>query len=242
MSKTAAILIIGNEILSGKVSDENGSFLAGELRSLGVDVRRIVVLPDEVGAIAEEAAACTREFDWIFTTGGVGPTHDDVTIHGIASGLGREVIRHPVIASYLRDRYGSSVNEAVLKLAEIPEGAELIEDNGLHFPVILVSNFYLFPGIPRLVQKKFTAIRERFRDAPFRIRRVFLDAGEEAIAHHLHSLLQSFPGLLLGSYPATQSGVHRVVLTLESKDPAYLESACKELLRRLPAETIRRTE
>src|SRR5262245_31300602 len=102
MAKTAAIVLIGNEILSGKIADANAPYLCRELRELGVDVRRVSVVPDEVDVIAAELAACTRALDIVFTSGGVGPTHDDVTMEGVARALGVRVVRHAALVELLR--------------------------------------------------------------------------------------------------------------------------------------------
>jgi FAD synthetase len=242
MSKTAAILIIGNEILSGKVTDENATYLSRELRELGVDVQRIVVVPDDESAIAEEVAACSERYDWVFTTGGVGPTHDDVTMAGIAKGLGCKVVRNPEMESLLQREYGDTVNEALLKLTETPQGAKLITAEDLHFPIVSVGNIYIFPGIPRATRRKFQAIKSLFQDVPFLIRRIYLKAREVEIAHHLHRLLQDFPKLLLGSYPESDRSDYHLTLTLESKDPVYLEAAFSQLLNLLPPDQIVKTE
>ena len=123
----AGIVVIGNEILSGKTVDSNSAFLARELRQLGVTLRRITVIPDELDVIAETVRDFHSKCDIVFTSGGVGPTHDDITIAGVACALGRRVVVHPVLESkireYLRDR---PVNAAHLKMAEVPEGAELV--------------------------------------------------------------------------------------------------------------------
>src|SRR5581483_7478468 len=160
--RTAGLVVVGNEILSGKVVDTNAPFLARELRALGVELRRIVTIPDDL----EEIAAAVREFaaryDVVFTSGGVGPTHDDVTIAGVARGLGRAVVRHPVIESRIREFYGEKVNAARLKMAEVPEGTELIVDGRLGFPTIKCENVYVLPGIPELFEQKFLALRGRF--------------------------------------------------------------------------------
>src|SRR5919201_3826893 len=107
MPKIAGIVLIGNEILSGKIEDANAVYLCRELRVLGVDVRRITVVPDDVDVIAREVAAFSRDFDVVFTSGGVGPTHDDVTMEGVARGLGLSVRRHPVLAGLLQRHLGS---------------------------------------------------------------------------------------------------------------------------------------
>src|SRR5438552_4596824 len=127
MPKTAGIILIGNEILSGKIADVNAAYLCRELRQLGVDVRRISVVPDEVELIAAEVAAQSRAFDVVFTSGGVGPTHDDVTIEGVARALGVPVVRDPRLVRLLEQlAKGRLMTEARLKMAEIPDGAELM--------------------------------------------------------------------------------------------------------------------
>src|SRR5262249_15544468 len=125
MASTAGIVLIGNEILSGKVVDANAAYLCRELRQLGVDVRRIAVIPDEVDLIARTVAEFSRSFDIVFTSGGVGPTHDDVTIEGVARAFETRVVRHPDLVRLLDGFYRGELNEARLKMAEVPDGAEL---------------------------------------------------------------------------------------------------------------------
>src|SRR2546425_11005767 len=130
--KTAAIIVIGNEILSGKVVDTNSAFLAQELRRLGVTLSRILVIPDDLDAIAGAIRTYRPAFDVIFTSGGVGPTHDDVTMEGVARGLNRPVLRHPLLEQKIREYSGNKINAARLKMAEVPEGAELIFEGHLN--------------------------------------------------------------------------------------------------------------
>lgn len=240
--RTAGIIVIGNEILSGKVIDTNAPFLTRELRALGVNLQRILTIPDEL----DEIAAAVREFrpryDIVFTSGGVGPTHDDVTMAGIARGFGRPVIRHPAIEGRLREFYKDQVNDARLKMSEVPEGAELIVDGRLGFPTVKLENFYILPGIPELFEQKFESLRERFETTPYVLRCVYTREGEGSIAEHLNATLAAFPELLLGSYPKIGHPEYAVKLTLESKDPAYVEQALRHLLALLPAEAIVRTE
>src|ERR671913_2022950 len=118
MPKTAGIILVGNEILSGKIVDANASYLCRELRALGVDVRRISVIPDEVELIADEVARFSADYDVVFTSGGVGPTHDDVTIEGVARAAGARVVRHPALVALLEAYYQGKVSEANLKMAE----------------------------------------------------------------------------------------------------------------------------
>jgi FAD synthetase len=237
MPKTAGIILIGNEILSGKISDANAAWLCRELRALGVDVRRVSVLPDEVAVIAEEVATMSRRYDAVFTSGGVGPTHDDVTIEGAARGLGVPVVRHPSLVALLHRHLGDRLTEAHLKMAQVPAGAELVDDSP-GFPTIAAGNLYILPGVPEIFRQKFETIRERFREPPYHLKNVFVSIGEGALAAHLDALLDAFPALQLGSYPELANPEYRVKVTLESKDAAYLEEALRAFLARLPGDAV----
>ena len=234
MPKTAGIVLIGNEILSGKITDANAAYLCRELRELGVDVRRISVIPDDVNTIAAEIAAFSREFDVVFTSGGVGPTHDDVTIEGVARAMNVAVVRHPTLVALLQQYYRNASSDAHLKMAEIPDGAELVGAESVRFPAIVMRNVYVLPGVPEIFRQKFEALRERFRDQPFHLRNVFVRVRESALADELNALLREFPALLLGSYPEFSNPEYKVKLTLESRDRTYLEEALTALLKRLP--------
>ena len=237
MPKTAGIILVGNEILSGKIVDANAAYLCRELRELGVDVRRVSVIPDEVAMIAEEVRAFSRDFDLVFTSGGVGPTHDDVTIEGVARAFGVAVVRHPTLVALLERYYGGAPSEAALRMAEVPEGAELLAGS-VRFPTVLAGNVYVFPGVPEIFRQKFDALRERFRDRPFHLRCVFVSIGEGTLAEHLNDLLVDFPELMLGSYPEFSNPEYRVKVTLESQDDAYLDAAFERLLASLPADVV----
>ena len=238
MPKTAGIVLVGNEILSGKIADANATFLCRELRALGVDVRRIGVVPDDVELIAEEVGRQSRSYDVVFTSGGVGPTHDDVTIEGVARAMAVKVVRHARLVAILRGYYGDRLNDAHLKMAEMPDGAELIGGEPVRFPTILMRNVYVLPGVPEIFRQKFEALRERFRDAPIHLRSVLVRVGEGLLADHLNTLLAEFPQLLLGSYPEFANPEYKVKVTLESRDLAYLEAALAAFLRRLPADAV----
>lgn len=242
MPKTAGIVIIGNEVLSGKTQDTNSHFLCRELRALGVEVRRILVIPDEIQLIGREIVPFSRQWDFVFTTGGVGPTHDDVTMAGIAHGFGVKLIRHHDLERRLHERHGENINQARLRMAEVPEGAELIGVDSLYAPVVKFHNVYIFPGIPKILHERFQAIKERFRDTPFFLKMVYVKEGEAVIASTLNDLLVSFPKLLLGSYPVIGDPNFKVKVTLESKDETYLNQALESLLGTLPRGAIDRIE
>jgi len=240
---TAGIVIVGNEILSGKVTDTNSVFLARELRAVGAELGRVVVVADEIDEIAEVVRDFVRRFHVVLTSGGVGPTHDDVTIAGVARGLGRSVVRHPEIETALRQLFKDRLNAAGLKMAEVPEGAELIRSGDLSsFPVIKVENVYLLPGIPEILEQKFHAIKARFAGPRYHLKALYSARGESAIAEYLNATLAQFPELVLGSYPRLGDPEYRVKVTLESKTQAYVEAAFAHLVGILPEGTVVRTE
>ena len=242
VDRTAGIVIIGNEILSGKVTDTNSPFMARELRKLGVTLLRIVTIPDDVDLMGARVRVVGARSEIFYTSGGVGPTHDDVTMEGVAGAFGRKVIRHPELDRRLREYLGANANEARMRMADTPDGAELIHDQRLGFPTIKCENVYVLTGIPEILEQKFAALADRFTASPYHLRVVFTRDGEGAIAEHLNATVAKYPELLLGSYPKLGDPEYAVKLTLESKDRAYVEAALAHLLSLLPRETVVRTE
>jgi molybdenum cofactor synthesis domain-containing protein len=240
--QTAGLIVIGNEILSGKVVDTNSAFLAQQLRAFGVALRRMAVIPDEIDVIAAEVRAMQPTVDVLFTSGGVGPTHDDVTIAGVAAGLGRAVVRDPSLERTLREYFGTGINDARLKLAEVVEGTELEYHENRSFPTFRVENIYILPGIPEIFRDKVLALRSRLASDPFYLRVVYTREMESTIAEHLNRTLEQFPDLMLGSYPKLNDPEYQVRITLESKDPQYVERALDALLTMLPPGAVVRTE
>ena len=238
MAKTAGILVIGNEILSGKIVDANSPYLCRELRTLGVDVRRLAVLPDDVAVIADHVAAYAAGFDYVLTTGGVGPTHDDVTVEAVARGMARELVIQPDLYALLQESWAERPAAVRDKMASVPAGTQLLMEPSLPIPVLQVGNVYVFPGIPKLFRRLFDDVKERFRESPYHARTIYVRARESAIAHHLDAVTAAFPDLLLGSYPEVDNPAYRIKLTLESKDAAYLARAHEHLLALLPAAVV----
>jgi molybdopterin-biosynthesis enzyme MoeA-like protein len=183
-----------------------------------------------------------ESFENVCTAGGAGPPHDDVTMEGVARAFGRKVIRHPELDKRLREYLGTNANEARMRMADVPDGSELIVDQRLGFPTIKCENVYILPGIPEILEQKFLALKERFSASPYHLRVVFTRDGEGAIAEHLNATMAKFPGLLLGSYPKLGDPEYSVKLTLESKDEAYVEAALAHLLALLPQDTVVRVD
>lgn len=240
----AALVVIGNEILSGKIVDTNTPFLIGELRGLGVALREIVVVPDEVERIAEALRRVSPRNDHVFTSGGVGPTHDDVTMEGIAAAFSVQVVRHPRLEALLRGYYELQklpLCEANLRMADVPQGADLLEGPDLRWPVVRMQNIYILPGIPEIFRRKFLAIAETFRDTPFVLRKIYVRSEEGMIADDLSAIAALFPDVAIGSYPRMQPDEdgHRVLLTLEGKEPSRVQSAADQLVSRIASHVLR---
>jgi molybdenum cofactor synthesis domain-containing protein len=242
MTRTAGIILIGNEILSGKVQDANAHWICRQLRALGVEVRRVSVVPDEVELIAAEVAAFSRAFDLVFTSGGVGPTHDDLTMAGVARGLGVPVVRDDRLVALLRRHARGPLNEARLRMADVPAGAELVGGDERLFPTVQAGNVYVLPGVPEIFRAKFEALRDRFRGTPYHLITVFVNMAEGTLADYLNELLARHPGLLCGSYPEFSNPEYRVKVTLESKDRDLAERAVEDFLARLPGESVVRVQ
>jgi molybdenum cofactor synthesis domain-containing protein len=233
---TAAIVVIGNEILSGKIEDTNSRFLLRELRELGVRVVRVVVVPDVIDDIAAAVRECSERCDYVFTSGGVGPTHDDVTLAGVARAFGVPLRRHAHLEGVLREFYGERITESHLRMAEVPEGAELCGRG--RWPALSCRNVYVLPGVPDLLHRKFASIRDRFRGDAFHLGEVFTSLDEGLLASMLEEVVSAFPDVEVGSYPRLVGTEWHVKITLESRDATRVRQARQALLERLPAESL----
>lgn len=242
-TSTAGILIIGDEILSGKFEDENAPFLLRELSGQGVDVRRVHVIPDVEETIADEVRRFAREFDYVLTSGGVGPTHDDVTLAGVARAFDERLVRNEEMIAMMRELMkGREPNESQLKMCDLPESADLISGEEVWFPLVRVANVYVFPGVPRLLRTKFESVRHEFRGQPLAIRQLFLNCMESDVAQDLRDVLAEFSELKVGSYPRIGEQEFRTLITLESRDESCLDRAVDWLLERIPAQSLVRVE
>ncbi len=225
MAPTASIAVIGNEILSGKFVDENSPFLIGELRDLGVDLCRIVVLPDDTADIAITVSTMSAAFDYVFTSGGVGPTHDDLTMEGIARGFDVGLAPIPELTQLLTEHFGQEPSAAQLRLATAPQGATLVYGADRKWPVTQFRNITILPGVPSLFRKMFLSIRETFRGQPKLSARIYVHGDESEFADALANVVQAHRHVDIGSYPRFEASIHHVIVCLESRDPNALESA-----------------
>ena len=237
-TKTAAFVAIGNELLSGEIVDRNAEFLIPLLRELGLALEAVFTLPDDLGVLEYFLRIISPKYDYVFTSGGVGPTHDDVTMEAIARALDRKLVVNREITEAIRHHYGDRTNEYILKMGYLPEGAEMIRGAGLTIPVVRVENIYIFPGDPGIFRRKILAIKERFRSSPFYQRAIYIRLDEGEIAGLLRGAEEGHRGVSVGSYPRYDESDYRVRIKLESKDEHLLEEAYQYILARLPGDAV----
>lgn len=243
MTRTAAALIIGNEILTGKIREENLPVLAKELRELGVALRRVIVCPDEVAVIAEDLAALRASHDLVFTSGGVGPTPDDVTLPAVARAFDRPLARSPVIEALIRGYWGERVTDGHLRMADVPEGAALLSSPEMPWPVISVENVYVLPGVPEIFAVKLALLRETIgKDAPFFTRALYTRCDEGSIAELLDEVGRLHPSVDIGSYPRWHDPDYRVKLTFDGRASDAVDAALAACIAGLSEDLIVRVE
>jgi molybdopterin-biosynthesis enzyme MoeA-like protein len=243
MARTAAALIIGNEILTGKIQESNLAYLGQELFKLGIVLARAVVCRDDIDVIVSDLNALRASPDIVFTSGGVGPTHDDVTLPAIAKAFGRELVRAPEIEALIRNYHGDRVTADHLRMADIPAGARLFASADVPWPTIAIESVYIFPGVPEIFRLKFPVLRSHLsQGARFYSRAVFTMCDEGEIAAQLTSVAERNPELFIGSYPRFRGEDYRLKVTVDGADEARVGEALQELVALLPGDKIVRVE
>jgi molybdenum cofactor synthesis domain-containing protein len=238
---TACVLIIGNEILSGRTRDENLAFLATGLNAAGIRVREARVIPDDAATIIATVNEVRRTFDYVFTTGGIGPTHDDITAQCIADAFGVPLILHPEAKRILEEHYPpGGLNAARLRMAHVPEGASLLPNPISRAPGFRVENVYVLPGVPQIMQAIFTELKHRLAGgARVLSRSVSCSLGEGPIAQGLGDIQARYPDVEIGSYPYFRRADFGVTLVVRGTDRDRIAAAMEEikaLIRSLGAE------
>lgn len=228
---TACVIVIGNEILSGRTQDSNLAWLAKELNELGIRLCEARVVMDSEAAIVEAVNACRTRYDYIFTTGGIGPTHDDITTACIARAFGQAVVRHPDAERKLRAHYADgNLNAARLKMADVPEGAKLIENPVSAAPGFCVENVYVMAGVPTIMRAMFDALKPQLKGGkPMRSRTLSAYTTEGNIAEELTAIQARYGEVEIGSYPFIRQQKLGVSIVLRSTDEAGNEKAAAEV-------------
>jgi molybdenum cofactor synthesis domain-containing protein len=233
---TAALLIIGNEILSGRTKDANLQFLALELNKLGVRMMECRVVPDIERTIVDTLNEMRRKFDYVFTTGGIGPTHDDITADCIAKAFGVGISEHPEAVARMTRHYGDPAlfTPARRRMARVPHGGVLVDNPVSVAPGFQMENVFTFAGIPAVMQSMFHSMKHRLVGGdPVVSRTVRTNLPEGIIAEPLGALQKRFEDLDIGSYPAFRNGKPSVSLVLRGTDDARLAAASGELIATL---------
>ena len=228
---TACVLIIGNEILSGRTPDANLAFLAQRLTAIGIRLREARVIPDDIGAIVSTVNKVRPAFDYVFTTGGIGPTHDDITAQCIAEAFGVALIVHPEAKRLLETHYPpGQLNEARLRMAMVPEGAVLLPNPISRAPGFQMGNVFVLPGVPSIMQAIFEQLKHRLVGGTRMLSRsVSCHLAEGTLAKDLGELQVRYPDLEIGSYPYFRRGNFGVTLVLRGTKKIRLAAAVEEL-------------
>jgi molybdenum cofactor synthesis domain-containing protein len=228
---TACVLIIGNEILSGRTQDANLAFLAQGLNEAGIRLREARVIPDDPAAIVVAVNEVRAKFDYVFTTGGIGPTHDDITAQCIADAFGVKLILHPDAKRLLEGHYPTgALNEARLRMAMMPEGAVLLPNPISRAPGFRVENVFVLAGVPQIMQATFSELRHRLRGgARMLSRSVSCTLGEGTIAKDLAALQDRYGDLEIGSYPYFRRSDFGVTLVVRGTERGRIAAAIEEL-------------
>jgi molybdenum cofactor synthesis domain-containing protein len=221
---TAGVILIGNEILSGRTRDGNLHWLGQRLGELGIRLREARVVEDETPAIVEAVHALAARCRYVFTTGGIGPTHDDITTLAVATAFGRPLIEHPEARRRLLEFYGADgLSAPRLKMAMVPEGAELIDNPVSAAPGFRFGNVYVLAGVTHIMQAMFRSIAPGLEHgAPILARSIEAPLGESRIALGLAALQARHPDIAIGCYPRGQAGNPAVCVVLRGRDAAAL--------------------
>ncbi len=239
----AAFIIIGNEILSGRTQDLNLQFLGSRLAALGIDLAEVRVVADEHDAIIEAVNKLRERYRYVFTSGGIGPTHDDITTESIARAFGVRVEQHPEAVQRMRDYYRvTELTDSRLRMANIPVGADLIDNPVSSAPGYRIDNVFVFAGVPSILQAMFDGITHSLGGGPpIEARSVSARISESRIAQGLGAAQEQYPTVTIGSYPFVRGGKPGTMVVVRSSDGEALEAAfaaVQNLLQALDAEII----
>lgn len=231
--KTAAVVIIGNEILSGKTQEANLAFLGRRLSELGIELREARIVPDEAEEIIATLNECRNRYSYVITTGGIGPTHDDITSANIARCFNVPLVRNPEALACLEQYYkNGSINDARLKMADVPEGATLITNPVSGAPGFYLENVFVLPGVPMIMQAMFDGVTHCLTGGPpILSRSIATNLREGIIAEGLGKIQGRYPRARIGSYPFFRAGRLGVNLVVRGTDRDMLESVMEDIRR-----------
>lgn len=224
---TAALVMIGDEILSGRTQDKNLNFLAKNLSEHGIALREVRVIPDVTAEIIDAINAVRKKYDYVFTSGGIGPTHDDITSAAVAKAFDTNLILHKTAEEILQKHYGSLLNDARLKMAYIPQGASLLDNPVSSAPGFRIENVFVMAGVPKIFEAMYLAAeKELVGGKKIQAKEITTELTEGVIARDLEDLQKKYPQVTMGSYPF----VGGTSLVFRSIDYVALEKSCTEMI------------
>lgn len=243
MVRTAAALIIGNELLTGKIQEANLRVLALSLRELGIELRRVVMVLDDVETIADEVRKLASSHDVLFTSGGIGPTHDDVTLEAVARAFDVPLAMNETTAERLRSYYGERCTEGHLRMAFMPEGAELVSNAQVLWPAIVVRNVWILPGVPEVFGAKMPLLADKLGGGePFVTKAVYTQMDEGDLKPLLDRIVAAYPSVEVGSYPKWRDPSYKTKLTFDGQDQDAVARATQDFIALLPEGEPQRVE
>ncbi len=235
---TAAMLVIGDEILSGRTRDANMYYLANELTAVGIDLREVRIVSDDREAIIGAVQALSAAYDSVFTSGGIGPTHDDITADCIAAAFGAAIDVRNDARAILQAHYdsvGTELNEARLRMARIPEGAGLIDNPVSAAPGFTLGNVHVMAGVPAVFKAMVASVLPTLTGGdPVVSRAQRIYRGEGDIAGPLGEIAAAYPGLSIGSYPFQKDGIFGAQIVIRGTDAAEVDTAMARLIETFP--------
>jgi molybdenum cofactor synthesis domain-containing protein len=243
-SVSAGLLVIGDEILSGRTKDKNIGFTADYLTSIGIDLREVRVVPDIIPEIAEALNAMRVRYTYVFTTGGIGPTHDDMTADAVAAAFGVEISEDPrVISVLLQWMKPEDLNEARRRMARIPHGADLVENAVSKVPGFWIGNVIVMAGVPAIMQAMLSAVGPKLEVGPRTVSLTIVagNVAEGAYAADLSAIADLYPDLSIGSYPSMADGRYNNEIVVRGKDEKKIAEAAAKIeafLARLQSERV----
>ncbi len=228
---TAAVIIIGNEILSGRTQDQNLKYLGLHLAKLGINLKLSLVIPDEEAVIIESINSSRKKYSYVFTTGGIGPTHDDITSASVAKAFCVPLLRNKEAVQLLEEYYPTgSINESRLKMADIPEGSNLIKNPVSGAPGFQIENVFVLPGVPLILQAMFEGITDRLTGGdPILSRSISTNLRESVIARDLSIIQEQHLNVSIGSYPYFKRGKLGVSLVMRSTNQVDLDDTFNDV-------------
>lgn len=228
---TAAVLLIGDEILSGRTKDANSGWMAERMTEMGIDLKEIRVVADDEEAIVEALNALRARYTYVFTTGGIGPTHDDITADAVAKAFGVGIDYHPDAVAALREIFpGDRLNEARMRMARIPLGGELIVNELSKAPGIRIGNVFVMAGVPKIMQSMFKAVAPSLQTGPKVVSETVLaNAKEGDVGTPLSQIQARYPDVSIGSYPFQDENGYNTNLVIRGRDPNLVQKVKQDV-------------